>query len=158
MKIDRKRLLEVLDYNKDTGIFSWKVSLNRRVLAGSTAGSHDTHGYIQIGIDGRTYLAHQLAYLYVDGNVPAEIDHIDRVRNNNKWLNLRPLLHQENMQNLSMYNSNKSGTAGVWFSSYNERWYAQLTFGGEQKYLGCFKQKQEAIDARIAAEEEVKCS
>jgi hypothetical protein len=65
-----ERLKEVLAYDAATGIFTWKIrpAKNSRVHIGDEAGSQKPSGYRYINIDGRTYLAGQLAWLYMTGN------------------------------------------------------------------------------------------
>ena len=57
------RLLTVLHYGKETGIFTWLVSAAHRIKVGDVAGSPSGRGYRKIMIDGEKYYAHRLAWL-----------------------------------------------------------------------------------------------
>lgn len=82
--LSAKRLREILDYNPETGVFKWKVMLAHRRKPGDVAGNL-SHGYIEIGIENRSYRAHHLAWLYIHGELPqVMIDHIDGNRSNNR--------------------------------------------------------------------------
>ncbi|UGO56005.1 putative HNH endonuclease [Escherichia phage JLBYU40] len=89
--ITQDRLKELLDYDPLTGVFRWKVSRGR-VSKGSIAGTEvwvsDNYIRLEIRIDGKRYKAHQLAFLYVYGYIPEEIDHKDRNPLNNAIDNL----------------------------------------------------------------------
>ena len=76
--ITQKELLENLVYDKDTGVFTRKISLNTKIRVGDVAGGKDVKGYVCIRVMGKTYKAHRLAWLYVHGKWPEnEIDHIN---------------------------------------------------------------------------------
>lgn len=118
--IDPARLLaqmrECLDYNPETGVFTWiKIKAPNRRPLGSVAGSLDSYGYVNIGIGGRRYLAHRLAWLYMTGNWPKEeIDHRNRARNDNRWENLRLSHHGQNQMNSAVSRNNKLGVRCVY--------------------------------------------
>lgn len=69
-KLTLKRLKEVLEYEPLTGVFTWKKSLSKNVPVGAVAG-RQSNGYTYIGIDGTSYLAQRLAWLYVKGQWPS---------------------------------------------------------------------------------------
>lgn len=78
------RLRELLHYNPETGTFTWiaRSAHGSHIRIGAIAGSSpNSNGYLQIRADGRTYKAHRLAWLYVNGEWPrADIDHKNGVR------------------------------------------------------------------------------
>jgi len=146
------RLKEILNYNPDTGIFTWKISTNRKIRIGDVAGCLDKkEGYISIWINKNKYLAHRLAWFYVHGEWPPnDIDHDDHNRANNKINNLKPSNKQENAKNMSLRYDNKSGVPGVTWHKATSKWAVNI----RNKYLGVFTDKFEAICARMSANNE----
>ena len=75
--ITKDLLRELLDYNQETGFFHWKKRVSMSVCAGSAAGTTDGNGYTVIKLKSVRYLAHRLAWIYVNGEWPSQmIDHI----------------------------------------------------------------------------------
>jgi hypothetical protein len=147
------RLREVLSYDRLTGEFVWLMTLSNRALAGSAAGSFDkARGYLTIGVEGRLYQAHRLAWLYVTGEWPiGEIDHWDTNKLNNKWVNLRDVTFSMNQQNVRRPRShNTSGYQGVVWDKRKSKWRAGLTKGGKFIYLGYFDDPAVAHQAYVA--------
>ena len=73
--ITAERLREALDYDSDTGLFTWRVDRysgkNKvQVSAGEVAGCCNSDGYRWVGIDSRRYTAHRLAWLWMTGRWP----------------------------------------------------------------------------------------
>jgi len=152
--ITQERLKEVLDYNPETGIFTWSIALNGRVPAGSVAGSSDKDGYIVIGIDGMVCLAHRLAILYMDGYLPENtVDHIDRVPWHNWRLNLREATQQCQNRNCGMRKDNLSGVKGVSWDAPHSKWRAHIVVDCKMKNLGRFDNLLDAAYVRFAAEQ-----
>lgn len=148
--IEHARLLELLDYSPDTGVFTRKIgSRNRR--AGSVAGSN-SHGYREIKLDRKKYLAHRLAWFYVHGSWPkCLIDHIDMDRSNNRISNLREATHSTNKANRPRPANNKSGIKGVSFYKPTQKWQASICRQYKQTHLGFFESKESAAEAYRAA-------
>jgi len=98
-RITHEDLLEVLDYNPETGVFHWKTAMGSRALAGDVAGTF-CEGYWVIRIYGRGYSAARLAWFYMTGDWPVnQIDHIDREKLNNRFENLRDVTAKVNCEN-----------------------------------------------------------
>jgi hypothetical protein len=145
--ITQKELLENLLYDKDTGVFTRKISLNTKVKVGDVAGGKDTKGYVCIRVVGKTYKAHRLAWLYVYGNIPiAEIDHINGIKDDNRIANLRDVTKSVNQQNRRFVKG---------YSKDGNRWKAQIRFGGKWKHLGCYETEQQAHVAYLSAKTKV---
>lgn len=138
-----ERLRELLDYDPDTGLFTWRVRTSKCVTVGAIAGCLDK-GYLRIQIDRRLHLAHRLAWLYITGDwPPAQIDHINGIRDDNRIANLRAATRAENMHNRRKPHSNTtSGYLGV--SRYRGKFMAQIKLDGKSKFLGLFDTPEEA--------------
>lgn len=147
------RLRAALAYDEATGEFRWREKVSRKVRVGAIAGGHHTRGYLHIGLDGRLYLAHRLAWVYSHGVWPdADIDHINGDRKDNRLANLRLATRSENLQNIRTATSRNlaSGLLGAYRSGAG-RWTSRIGKGGASQYLGCFATAAEAHAAYIAA-------
>ena len=151
-----ERLREMLDYDPESGVFVWKVSTSNRAPVGSSAGTDHGNGYRVIAIDHCTHYAHHLAWLFIYGEYPnQEMDHIDGNRSNNKISNLRHGTHAQNMQNLSLRATNKSGMTGVsWLKNYG-KWEAYITVNYKKINLGYYDDLQEAGAAYLNAKQDL---
>jgi hypothetical protein len=152
-----ERLRDVLDYNPETGEFRWKVTLSNRAPAGAKAGCFDKNhsGYILIRVLGRSYPAHRLAWLYVNGEMPNDdIDHINGNRADNRIANLRDVTRVVNLQNRRK-GIGRSGLIGAhWFSPAN-CWQSSIRVNGENIPLGYFKTPEAAHEAYMTAKREL---
>lgn len=148
-RLSREKLLSILDYDPETGVFKWKMhKCSNRI--GLEAGTN-TRGYVQICIGKRGYLAHRLAWLYVYGYWPVgDVDHINTVRHDNRLVNLRVVTKQENNRNVKRKSHNSTGYKGVCFYKEN-RFIAYITVNYKTKYLGVFDTAEEASAAYAAA-------
>lgn len=152
--ISHSRLLELLDYNCDTGLFTWLRPTSNRIGAGSAAGA-SCRGYLQIQLDGKIYRAHRLAWFYVFESWPLQvIDHIDGNRQNNAILNLRDTSQFENTRNLGLASNNSSGFHGVSFVTKSKLWAAHIMVNGKSTYLGAFKTPEVASLVRQKADKD----
>jgi len=96
-------LKRLLDYNPETGKFYWKTNTGGRIKVGNHAGTMRTDLYIQIGINKKLYQAHRLAFLYMTGEIPPLVDHINRKPFDNRWDNLRSATKYENALNVGAW-------------------------------------------------------
>jgi hypothetical protein len=143
--LTQSELKQSLSYNPETGIFHWIKSTSSLIKINDIAGCITGHGYIFIGVSGKRYYAHRLAWLYIHGNFPPEqIDHINNIRNDNRLSNLRLATNQENSLNSCMKSNNKSGYKGVSFDSQRGLWVARISFNGIYKYIGRFRTAKQA--------------
>ena len=151
-ELTQERLKEVLHYDPETGVFTWKVATNNRVNIGDVASTEDS-GYRRIQVDGSKHFAHRLAWLYVFGEIPeGKIDHHDRNPSNNRIANLRPATSSQNGLNRRRHSNNTSGYVGVTWNKKAQKWQAQIKVGLQYHCLGCFNDILDAVAARKAAE------
>lgn len=148
---------EFLSYDNNTGLFTWLVTVNNnKASKGVVAGHRHKKGrvdYVFIGLKGKMYRAHRLAWLYSYGEWPkGQIDHINGDPTDNRICNLRVVDNSENGKNRGKYITNKSGVVGVHWSSKNKKWISSITFNMKTMYLGSFDDKKDAAKARKKAE------
>lgn len=157
--LKRERLLELLSYEPETGIFRWLESRGR-VSVGQIAGSlKDTpdSGYILIRIDGETYRAHRLAWLYVNDKWPPnDIDHINGIRHDNRFCNLREATRSENLANSRLRSCSTSGLKGAYWEKRRLCWYSNITFMMKNEFLGYFSTAEEAHAAYVKKAKELR--
>lgn len=137
-----ERLREVLHYDPDTGIFTWRVRLSPRGNPGTRAGMVKTDGHRKIGIDGVQHFEHRLAWLYHYGVPPTgDLDHKNTVKFDNRIGNLRPATAVQNAFNRNP----RTRFKGVKFQ--RGRYHASIRTGGKtgkRLYLGGFATAEEA--------------
>ncbi|MEN2672612.1 HNH endonuclease [Herbaspirillum huttiense] len=148
--VSHDELMSLLSYESETGEFHWIFSKNNRIKPGQPAGKLDNHGYLIINVNKKSYKAHRLAWFYFYGEWPdKQIDHINRIRNDNRISNLRLATHSENVQNRDPQSNNKCGLKGVFFCKRDKRWIAQIGVNKKQRRIGSFSNKEDAYAAYL---------
>lgn len=151
--LTQTKLKEVLRLDSATGQFFWlaQTSSKSRINIGDFAGNFDSEGYVRIKIEGRTYKAHHLVWLWHTGALPVrQIDHINRIKDDNRFENLRETTQAENLHNRTVANRrNKTGLLGV--NTYGGWFHAILGVRGKRIHLGKFNSKEEAHAAYMEA-------
>ena len=148
-----ERIKEFLKYEPDTGKFFWvKNNLRDKTwhsnFEGKEAGSLKPSGYINIHFEYKRYQAHKLAWYFMTGEWPdKDVDHIDRIRNNNKWDNLSLASKQQNRFNSICPVNSISGVKGVSFIKRLGKWKSRITYEGKTYSLGCHLTMEEAKEA-----------
>lgn len=142
-----EELRRLLFYDPKTGIFRRRIKIKKSSFsAGTIAGSVSMHGYIKIYVNGTTYLAHRLAWLYMTGSWPkAQIDHKNNIPSDNRIDNLRESNHIQNMWNQQKPKNNTSGYKGV--AKQINRYRARIYFRGKDYSIGSFLTAKEAHEA-----------
>jgi hypothetical protein len=166
----QEMLNELLAYDPENGTLAWKARSPVRFpdcarwgqegtaqrwntrWAGKPAFTNDTRGYRQGEIFGRPYFAHRIIWRMVHGDEPADIDHIDGNRSNNRLSNLRAVTRQENLRNARRRSDNSSGVVGVTWDKRKQRWYACIAVSQRTINLGSYRTLEEATAARKAAD------
>lgn len=143
---------EILSYDAETGVFTWRKPTNTATRIGDVAGGTHPDGYRVISIGGLKYSEHRLAYLWMTGEWPSDdVDHVDGNRANNAWDNLRACTCAENAQNLARPRTNSSGAIGVTWNKSCKKWQSSIRRLGKSHYLGLFDTVEEAAQAYLSA-------
>jgi len=160
--LTEEKLKKLLHYNPDTGVFTWRkrtgannMGFNKKYAdkeAGTISYSNEIkRRNIGITIDKKIqiYFAHRLAFLYMDGRWPkCIVTHINGKSLDNRWFNLKDVARRQTQKNIKLSKRNKSGHQGVHWNKSHSKW--RVTIG--RKYIGSFKDLDDAIDARRKAE------
>jgi len=140
---DFEKFSKLFNYEEETGKLFWKIGKNTGYEAGGL-----NKGYKETRVFGKLYKVHRIIWLLKTGTWPVnQIDHIDRVRDNNRFSNLRDVTNRENANNVSAHIDSTTGVVGVYLSA-NGKWYVQR----RKKCLGTFVLLKDAIAAYDAAE------
>lgn len=138
--ITQQELKDILHYDPDTGLFTRIKRTANCVKIGDKAGTIDSKGYVQLRVNGKLVLAHRLAFFYMTGEWPKDqIDHINGVRDDNKWANLREATRSQNGMNRGPQSNNTSGYKNISTlkTKWNEYWVVRIAHidCGHLKYL-----------------------
>jgi hypothetical protein len=140
------RLRELFHYNPENGEF---LRNGRRV--GFLV---PPKNYRRVLVDGRQWLEHRLAWLYMNGSWPCgQIDHINGVKTDNRIANLRDVTAATNMENMRrpMSHNKSSGILGVTWAKNEKKWKAQISVGGTTRHLGYSDTPEDAREIYLAA-------
>lgn len=162
---DQETLHSLLDYDLETGALTWRrrpessfATLNaartwNTKFAGAPALiSPDKDGYLCGTIARSRFRSHRVIWKMVYGEDPIEIDHINRIRHDNRLSNLRHVDKVTNHRNKRLFKNNKSGVPGVYWQQDRGKWIATIGESGKSKTIGRFDDFDAAVAARKAAE------
>lgn len=151
--LTQDRVKELFQYDPDTGIMTRRINWYKG-KKGDVVGGRHNHGYLQTRVDGSTYLVHRLIFLYMEGYMPEEVDHVNGKRDDNRWENLRTCTKSTNALNSKRSTRNKSGVKGVHWCKRDKKWIAQIYVDGVSRKLGYFDSLDEATELVQLAREE----
>lgn len=142
--MNTERLRQLLHYTPATGVFTWNETRGP-AKRGSVAGAHCNKGYLVIGVEGKVYKAHRLAWLYMTGEWPADqVDHRNTIKDDNRWANLRGASNQQNCCNRAR--ANRTGVQNVGRTK-GGRFVARVQSDGVRIHIGTFDTIAEAAKA-----------
>lgn len=145
-----KQLFDYLNYDPQTGVFTWKVNAARGEKIGDIAGNVNHRGYRSIWINGLQFFAHRIAWAMSYGEWPElDVDHINQNKSDNRICNLRHASRSENMFNRGKNKNNTSGIKGVVFCKQTGKWRAQMMMNRKSVNIGRFATKEQAAEAYL---------
>lgn len=122
-------------YNDDGTLLNLRTN---RIAGGLTK-----EGYIRIRLNGVEYRAHRIVWELHNGKIPEGmlIDHINRIKTDNRIENLRLATQSQNLNNQP--GRSKLGLPkGV--QLHNSKYRAKITINGKSIHLGVFDTPEEA--------------
>lgn len=133
---------QLFSYNPETGDLTWRVSRSG-VRPDRLTGRTRRNGYAFVFVSGKFYLAHRVAWAVHTGSWPTtNVDHINGIKCDNRWCNLRLATKSQNGMNRGVQSNNTSGFKGV--SRNRNRWSASIHIAGRKRHLGTYDTPEEA--------------
>lgn len=141
-------LLKAVHYDPLTGLFTRRKSAGN-AKAGTLIGSYCNKGYLKAMVLGKYVKLHRLAWFYMNGVWPQqEIDHRNRVKDDNRIDNLRDVGTSTNCSNQTgARRNNLVGIQGVHKIKKTGRYRAACSINSVKHHLGVFAT---AVEAGIA--------
>lgn len=150
--LTQAQVIDLLDYDPESGVFVWRVTRRGKALPGAVAGVLRQDGYRCIQIFGRQYFAHRLAWLYIHGVWPELVDHVNGAKDDNRISNLRNTNNSGNQQNMRRNKqAGRSALLGVGWYARDSKWWARIKINGKDKHIGYFDTEEDAHKAYMAA-------
>ena len=144
--LTQAELQSILNYDPETGIFT-RIKSRMSNKVNKVVGTLNKQNRVQISINAKIYKAHRLAWLYVYGEWPQIIDHINGNPADNRICNLRECTTQQNNYNAKLSKRNTSGIKGVRFDKDRNKWEANLRINGKRTRIGRFNTLEDAKNA-----------
>lgn len=151
--ITQDKLRQAYLYDVNTGELRYRGNTFTG-KAGDIATYPQNHGYLILNIGKKPYLAHRVIFMYMEGYWPAQIDHINHIRTDNRWSNLRDVKHRDNQLNCSVSKNSTVGVNGVSIHKPTGKYRTYITVNSKQKHLGLYASVDEAIHARDLANQQ----
>ena len=137
VELTQQELRKLMHYDPLKGEFTWRVSRGG-VKAGSVVGHRVSKGYLRCRVGRKNLLLHRLAFLYMEGEVPEQVDHKNLDKSDNSWDNLRACNNSQNMSNRGLSKANTSGYKGVSYHKRMGKWMSSVGHLGNTVFLGYF--------------------
>lgn len=153
--LNAERLREIFEYDPATGVLIRKTSRHGGKEPGCVS-KRSGKLYRSVSVDGKTLMAHRIAWAIHYGSMPADmqIDHINGNGTDNRIDNLRTATNAENGKNQRLPRVNTSGRIGVCYDNHRKKWHARGKLNRTLKHLGYFDNFEEACITREKWEKE----
>lgn len=148
--LTQEKLKQLIHYDPDTGTITANMP-RHGINSGDELGYVANTGYRVVCLGSKRFLAHRLAWFYMNGYFPEQIDHINHIRTDNRWVNLREVSDATNKLNTGLSKNSKTKFNGVSFIRTLNKYRAYIMIDRKHIHLGVYKTLEEAIQARQEA-------
>ncbi len=146
LELLRAYALQNLNYNPETGLLTWaNQTIQNQFLIGRTERSINSRGYYLISLQCKSYLVHRIVWLMTYGSWPEFIDHVNRVRTDNRIENLREATRMQNCRNKGAYKKKSGLLPGV--SNHSGKYRARIRVNRRLIVIGNFQTQELAHSA-----------
>ena len=149
--LTQEKLKQLIHYDLDTGTITANMP-RHGINSGDELGYVANNGYRVVSLGSKRFLAHRLAWFYMTGNLPEQIDHINHIKTDNRWENLREVTNTENSMNNGLSKNSTTKINGVSFHKLTGKYRVYITVNRKQIHLGMFNNLVDAIQARKQAD------
>lgn len=151
----QEELKALFEYSPETGMFRRRKITHANQKSGWFAGSLTSGGrYYTIRVDGRNEYVHRLAWLYMTGECPEIVDHINGDSLDNRLCNLRPANKSTNMMNSKLRSGNSTGHKGISWDASCSQYHAYINVNGV-RFHKYYDTLQQAVDWRAGMAEKL---
>ena len=144
-------LLAVFEYEPETGRLYRKTKIGGRTLVTNKC----INGYGRTKYKGQPVKVSRVIWVMMTGEDPGSmtVDHINRVRSDNRWCNLRLADLSLQQRNKGLHRTSTTGLKGAHRTSSGEGkpFSSSIMRDGKTTYLGRFDSAEEAHAAYVAA-------
>jgi hypothetical protein len=145
--LTQERVRYLFTYDEKNGLLLRNLKRGKG-LPGKPSLCKDKDGYHVVGIDNKNYRTHRVIWLYVYGEFPeGYLDHINRIRTDNRIENLREVSYAQNRENVDANHNNRSGLKGVWLHKQTKKWCASIGHKVKNIHLGSFVSIDDAYES-----------
>jgi hypothetical protein len=147
--LTQKQVQHLFAYCPETGVLFWKNPPTSRIQKGDVAGTINKAGYRQVKIAQKIYYVHRIIFLYVLGKWPEKtVDHLNQIKDDNRWENLRDVPFNLNCRNRAMQSNNTTGYTGIFFNYTRMKYTVRAQVNKKEYHGGFYDDLDSAVDAR----------
>lgn len=149
--LTQEELKREVVYCPDTGVFKSIVKRKSRNI-GDICGGVNFEGYLVFSIRSKKYMAHRLAWLYMTGEHPKMfIDHINGIKDDNRFVNLRDVSNAVNQQNRAKKKASaKNKYMGICRIK-SGKYIATICVDAKYVHLGTYETQEQAAISYLTA-------